>query len=390
MGLIRTLLALAVTDFHSHVMTLASHVLDLGWVNGEIAVQTFFVISGFYMSLILSGKYAGMGAFAFYRARLLRLFPGYWLACVITIIVLSATQEVNVLDYWRELLRRNEWSSFTWNLILNFFFLGQDWTMLFDRGHFNYLLVPQAWTLSIEVSFYVLAPWLIRCRTVTIVVFAGISLLARGALFRAGWLDYETSCYLSPLELVWFLLGMLSYRAYARWAPRFQDAGLGLVLAASLAIMILAFPQTIGLHFDLGQGWGAVGNYVLQVVTAIALPFIFVTTRNSRIDAYLGELSYPLYLCHVAVLEYVISLAVGLYRGELIMGASVIVAIAFAVALTPVERWRAALSEPRAKETGASSLPAQNSTSNSSISSGSDSAASVHSRISGNAMIRSQ
>jgi peptidoglycan/LPS O-acetylase OafA/YrhL len=345
MGLIRTLLALAVADFHSHTMTVASHVLDLGWVNGEIAVQTFFVISGFYMALILSGKYAGTGALAFYQARLLRLFPGYWLACIITIIVLFTTQEVNLLDYWQGLSRHGEWSSLTWNLIINLCFLGQDWTMLFDRGHLHYLLVPQAWTLSIEITFYILAPWLIRCRTVTLVALAGISLLARGILFRAGLLDYESSCYISPLELVWFLLGMLSYRAYVIWAPRLKDAGLGLILAAFLALMIVAFPQTIGFHFDLGQGWGAAGNYALQVVTAIALPFIFATTRNSRIDTLLGELSYPLYLCHVAVLEYIISLGVGLYRGELIVTVSLLVAIAFTALLAPVERWRAWLLE---------------------------------------------
>jgi peptidoglycan/LPS O-acetylase OafA/YrhL len=345
MGLIRILLALAVADFHSHTMTLASHVLDLGWVNGEIAVETFFVISGFYMALILSGKYADKGVLSFYRSRFLRLYPGYWLACIMTIIVLFTTQEMNLTDYWQDLFYRHGWSDLAWNLVLNVFFFGQDWTMLIDRGHFHYLWIPQAWTLSIEVTFYVVAPWLIRRRTATLATLAGISLLARGALFRAGIIDYEASCYLSPLELLWFLLGMLSYRAYARWAAYLQDAGLGLILAACVAAMIIAFPQTIGVHFDLGQGWGAAGNYVLQLATALALPFIFATTRNSRVDALVGELSYPLYLCHVAVLEYVISLAVGLYRGELIMGASILLAIAIAVVLSPVERWRAWLSE---------------------------------------------
>ena len=356
MGLIRILLALAVADFHSHTMTLSSHVLDLGWVNGEIAVQTFFVISGFYMALILSGKYVGKGALAFYRARLLRLFPGYWLACIMTILVLLVTQEVNVFAYWRELSARHQWSNLICNLLLNLFFMGQEWTMLLDRGHLHYLLVPQAWTLSIEVSFYLMAPWLIRRHTLTLATLAGILLVARGVLFRAGLLDYESSCFIPPLELVWFLLGTLSYRAYAFAAPQLKDAGLGLVLAASLAVMIVAFPQTIGLHFELGRGWGPAGNYILQAVTAVALPFIFAATRNSRIDALLGDLSYPLYVCHVAVLEYIISLGVGLYRGEVIMVASIVVAIAFTILLAPVERWRAWLFERNTVETGDAGL----------------------------------
>jgi len=80
------------------------------------------------------------------------------------------------------------------------------------------------------------------------------------------------------------------------------------------------------------------------------LPFIFASTRSSRFDALVGELSYPLYLCHMAVLEYATSLAIGLYRGEFIVGLSLLLAIAFALVLAPVERWRAWLFEqPRTK-----------------------------------------
>src|ERR1700722_8928768 len=104
MGLIRTLLALAVANFHAYNLTFASNVLELSWVNGEIAVETFFVISGFYMALILSGKYAGKSTWSFYRSRMLRLFPGYWLACIVTIVVLTATRQTRLFDYWQSLV----------------------------------------------------------------------------------------------------------------------------------------------------------------------------------------------------------------------------------------------------------------------------------------------
>jgi peptidoglycan/LPS O-acetylase OafA/YrhL len=344
MGFIRTLLALAVADFHAVQITMARHVFDLSWVNGEIAVETFFVISGFYMALILSGKYANRGTKAFYQARFLRLCPGYWIACLITIIVLVMTDQSAQLDYWRELANKRDWIRLVLNLLSNVFMLGQDWWRLFDPQH-AYFLIPQAWTLSIEITFYLIAPWLIRCRTVTLAVFILISLLARGALFRAELLDYTASSLTSPLELVWFLLGMLSYRAYARWETKLKDAGLGLIVSAIVVLGILAFPQTLGFNFDLGQGWGIAGNYALQVTTALALPIIFAMTRYSRIDALIGEISYPLYLCHMAVLDYVVSLAIGLYRGGIILALSIVVAITLAILLAPVERWRAWLSE---------------------------------------------
>ena len=52
MGIIRFLLALAVVAFHSQ------RILGLRLMGGNEAVEIFFIISGFYMSLILRGKYA--------------------------------------------------------------------------------------------------------------------------------------------------------------------------------------------------------------------------------------------------------------------------------------------------------------------------------------------
>jgi peptidoglycan/LPS O-acetylase OafA/YrhL len=292
----------------------------------------------------LSGKYAGKSAGAFYRARFLRLFPGYWMVLLITIVILLATGQTHEFDFWNELIQRQEWGALAWVSISNLFFLGQEWTRLLNPYYAHYF-VPQAWTLSIEITFYLVAPWLIHRRTSTLIALAGISLLARALCYHCGLLDYVQSTQVPPLQLLWFLLGMLSFRAYARWRSHLADAGLGLVVAALLVVTIVAFPQTIEFNFILGSGWGIAGYYILQILTALALPIVFATTRNSRFDALVGELSYPLYLCHIAVLQYVSFLAIGLYRGEVIVGISFVLAASIAFLLTPIERWRAHLSE---------------------------------------------
>ena len=51
MGLLRLLLALCVFCGHSRGLG------GLSWLAANIAVECFFVISGFYMQLILSSKY---------------------------------------------------------------------------------------------------------------------------------------------------------------------------------------------------------------------------------------------------------------------------------------------------------------------------------------------
>src|SRR5262245_24943622 len=76
MGVLRCLLALSV---------LLVHDAD-GWfklIDGVAAVQCFFVISGFYMALVLNERYAQLGSF--YANRALRLLPTYWAVLLLVI-----------------------------------------------------------------------------------------------------------------------------------------------------------------------------------------------------------------------------------------------------------------------------------------------------------------
>ena len=55
-------------------------------MGGEIAVELFFIISGFYMSLILNEKYNTPDKILiFYKNRFLKLFPIYWTVLIFTI-----------------------------------------------------------------------------------------------------------------------------------------------------------------------------------------------------------------------------------------------------------------------------------------------------------------
>ena len=69
MGSIRLFLACAVLVSHATS-------LEISILPGHVAVQVFFIISGFYMSLILRNKYK-TETILFYTNRLFRLFPAY-------------------------------------------------------------------------------------------------------------------------------------------------------------------------------------------------------------------------------------------------------------------------------------------------------------------------
>src|SRR5262245_48480055 len=94
MGMVRVALAMAVVLWH---LPLPSY----KFLSGGLAVQAFFIISGFYMALVLNGKYKDVGLF--YSNRLLRLFPTYFVMVALTIVAVygfsaSATQDPALID----------------------------------------------------------------------------------------------------------------------------------------------------------------------------------------------------------------------------------------------------------------------------------------------------
>jgi peptidoglycan/LPS O-acetylase OafA/YrhL len=79
MGVLRLLFALSVLVYHTREPQ------GLFLFNQTAAILSFFIISGFYMALILDGKYRSK--ISFYTSRVLRIFPLYWVALSITIIL---------------------------------------------------------------------------------------------------------------------------------------------------------------------------------------------------------------------------------------------------------------------------------------------------------------
>ena len=83
--LIRLLLALAVCLLHAHEL---SGVADLSIIDtllsGKIAIESFFVISGFIMVHVID---PAAGAVDFYVKRIIRIVPLYWLLTLLLFAV---------------------------------------------------------------------------------------------------------------------------------------------------------------------------------------------------------------------------------------------------------------------------------------------------------------
>lgn len=293
MGLIRFMLAYSVVAAHFSYFHLPT------MVGGEVAVQGFFIISGFYMALILNTQYTSIKSFLINR--LLKLYPPYFFVSIIALIIacIQPSDLPNLFDLPQPLI--------AYIIFTNATMLFQDVSMFIglNNGHttfvghysnsspeiWRYLLIPQAWTLGVEISFYALAPWIFKRNFKFIFPIFLASLFVRLSLHTMGKVDDPWSYRFFPTELAFFMLGAMSYTFYNCVEKIGNDKliqSLGKICATFLLAFMLYFPH-ISATYEFKKG-------IFFTILFISIPFIFYTTKNFKFDRFIGELSYPLYL----------------------------------------------------------------------------------------------
>jgi peptidoglycan/LPS O-acetylase OafA/YrhL len=326
MGLVRLLLALAVVAAHAGP-AFGSEALRL--TGGPPSVQVFYVVSGFYMALVLNTKYVGRSAYTtFAKSRLLRLVPMFVAVLLLTIgtaLVLEATAGARIepLERWRTHGAALPWPDWLTLAATNALLVGQDAVCFFavdaQRGLYfttdfhaeplpawQFQWVPQAWTVALELMFYAVAPFLVRRRWWILAAVAAASVALRVGLMAGLDLRNDPWTYrFFPTELALFLAGSLAFHAY-RAAGRRGLLRPALCHAATVLLLglVVAFPWLPDL-LRLGH-FGVPG---LVPVAAALLPFVFHATRKNTFYRALGELSYPVYLVHYLLVFVVGALA---------------------------------------------------------------------------------
>ncbi|MGE0597119.1 MAG: acyltransferase family protein [Hyphomonadaceae bacterium] len=362
MGLVRVALALAV---------LLSHLPPASYkfLSGGLAVHSFFIVSGFYMALVLDGKYKDPALF--YSNRLLRLAPTYFVTCVLSAITLwvftaspTASPELMATIFSNPLTA-------VVMAFENIFVVGQEmlfWVSIDDAGNLIWdprgplpdentvvgwqgLLTPQSWSLSMELMFYALAPWLARAGWKWIAIVAALSIALRlaGPLTGVEYLLWQGRLF--PTALFLFLLGMLAHKALplAMTLPKY----VGWIAAAALLAFIAAHPL-IQTAIEQTTGINAVqGRWIVYAVVTPLIPFIFATFKDFAWDRWIGDLSYPIYLAQLMVIGMVLTYLTDptLQIWVAIGGTIALSALIMVVVEQPVDRWRqarVARKDPRA------------------------------------------
>ena len=291
MGMLRLLLALTVISGHSESTVFGFH------GDGLYAVNFFFIISGFYMAMVLNEKYKDVNPIHFYKSRVFRLFPVYYVGILLSLLI---SFRANV-DFFNHLSIGTQF----FFIFQNLFILGQD---------LSYLLCPNtvtnecaapwaltinqpAWSLATELGFYLVAPFVLKSVKKTFfyflvgciyfvslngIVFSGEDL---GFLRRTDYNSLHYFFYAS--SFIFFGGGALAYHLSKNKA-NLHYVGYVAILCT---LILLSFSQTImpfGHLFFVG----------------LAIPVLFSYTAKNRIDRAIGELSYPVYILHFPLLVF--------------------------------------------------------------------------------------
>lgn len=274
---LRGVAALAVCWFHlSH----GGKLLPPGWLaeasaRGHLGVAVFFVISGFVIPWTLRNEPRGLGHYGrFLGKRLLRLHPPFLVACLLAI----ALNQVSILlpgyrgnlpdDYLSEAGKGLFFDSLYLSGIL-----GKGWALVV------------AWTLAIEVQFYLLAG----------LVAPGFA--RANAWNVCAWLAAASCAPWAVPEPTWVF----------RWLPIFALGAAAAWLRGVLKKndILLSFIITCIALANVAAHHG------VETMTAALAAFLFILAWKRtppRVLLWLGSISYSLYLVHVPMSSRVVNL----------------------------------------------------------------------------------
>jgi len=246
---------------------------------GPEAVIIFFVLSGFSIAHSLKHNTKTL---VFYKKRLIRLYFPYIVALIYAALIFTVIQSTinlnlpSVFDSPKAVIK-------------NVFYIS------------NGALIPQFWSLSLEVIFYILAPVILFSKR-TIKVYYVISLFL---LFFSLTLSSTNQGY--TFLLTKFLLDYNIYFAFGIFAynnVKLYDTYRFLFNSRSIMISTIVFvPLLILLNHKFGY-FNKLTFFVSAIYSLTLLGFFLTNAIETRFFQFIGKISYTLYVTHFATVMF--------------------------------------------------------------------------------------
>lgn len=340
MGALRYVLALAVVFSHIRLERL----VYMGWDAGSIgsfhagapAVMIFCCISGFVMTKLISKHYLVTGEPTtqirvvgwYYVDRVARLLPQYVVYALAALLIVRTT---SITTTWTVNLSAAD-------IALNFLMLPLGFYHLLPSMG---MLIPQAWSLGLEWCFYLLAPWILLLRSWTWVYRIGYASLAFYLLPFFGLLKPVIFGYtLLPGVMFIFVVGMAQDDGNRHRRHTYEAT----VLIVTLTLLALRM-SIHSLDFEDGN---LNKEVLLGAIISVAIARTFNWAGKSRLDTWLGNLSYGVFLNHLWIDKVLIELFPGIQFRVInlllvVIVSTLVSALTFWCVERPVLKWRRGL-----------------------------------------------
>lgn len=287
--LLRFSFAAIVFFVHASVLSSNNYLPSLtGFFSSELAVKSFFVVSGF---LIFMSYENSPSTSSYFSKRIRRIYPAYLFVILASVLLGGAFTILSANDYWSVVTLKYLLANLTF---LNF--LQPTLPGLFI-SNLNPAVNGALWTLKIEVMFYITVPLMVFCfnrfgrLSVMVFLFLG-SVIYSYALFsiaesQAGGAFVELQRQL-PGQITFFIAGAAGYyyfntfKKYALYS--LPIAVLVFVLKAHLPWIVLE-PLALG---------------ILVIYFATIFPYL------GDFGKY-GDFSYGIYILHFPILQLLIA-----------------------------------------------------------------------------------
>lgn len=265
---------------------------------GTIGIDFFFILSGFLLTYVHQHDRGDIKKlFPFLKKRFFRIFPSYW----ITFFIILGITLV--------------WNTHEQGFILSPISLVTNLTLFPSETR----LIPQSWTLSIEIYFYLFFGFLLLVRSLKIflslffVYLVGIFAVSHFLfsqtqdyllfVFRHSYLEFILSPYLAE-----FFLGCVACSLFLHKRLR--------VFFSKKIFLLLSVTTILFSFFVIGSSTH-IAEFHRVVFVGIPLAFTILIVscfeqrkqmNKNRIGLILGDASYSIYLLHFFIITTTITL----------------------------------------------------------------------------------
>lgn len=287
--ILRFIFAAMVFLVHAHDLSQSASLSILTqFLSSEIAVKSFFIVSGF---LIFMSYEHSRNVKNYFQKRIRRIYPAY-VATILTCVTLGAFfSSYSLTDYLSIHVIKYTVSNLTF---LNF--LQPNLPGIFENNTLQ-AVNGALWTLKIEFMFYLIVPLIITAfqklgRPLVLIALYLFSVIYSVTMNR---LAYETGSdfYLElqrqlPGQLTFFIAGAFCYYYLAYLAKHSK----WLITLASLGFLLQAW-----LPWNLIQ---PIALSILVIYLACLIPYLGNFSKH-------GDFSYGIYIIHFPILQLIIS-----------------------------------------------------------------------------------